>query len=244
MLEKIWANGVEYKGWDANAGAAGTLYPSNTPSWFTTNVGGGPLIPASFNSYDIICAKGSNPSNISAPAFAGSVVTVKWWMVDQPFPEGHHGPVIDYIASCNGPCSKVNPLDLKFVKIAQRGWINNSTYAEGFWATNQLIANNGTWPIKVPSELKAGEYIIRHELLALHVALNAIGKGPYYKDGGESYPQCISIKVGGTGTKSITGGISAESLYRGDEPGLAINIHTSPNHQDYIIPGPPVWSGA
>src|SRR4051812_28376769 len=88
MLEKIWGNGVEYKGWDANAGAAGTLYPSNTPSWFTTNVGGGPLIPASFNSYDMICAKGSNPSNISAPANAGSVVTVKLWMVDQPFPEG------------------------------------------------------------------------------------------------------------------------------------------------------------
>ena len=34
---------------------------------------------------------------------------------------------------------------LKFVKIAERGWVNDSTYTEGYWATDELIANNGTW---------------------------------------------------------------------------------------------------
>jgi hypothetical protein len=244
FLEKLWANNVEYKAWDPNAGASGTPYPSNTPSWFTTNVGGSPLKPVSANTNDIICAKGATPAKLSAPANAGSTLTVKWWMAGQPFPVAHWGPIIDYIAPCNGPCASVNPENLQFVKIAQKGWINPSTYQEGYWATNEMIDNNGTWPIRIPSGLKAGEYVVRTELIALHVADTALGKGPYYPDGAEFYPQCVSIKVGGTGAKTITGGIGAKSLYRGDEPGLAINIHTTPNHADYQIPGPALWWGA
>lgn len=244
FLEKLWANGIEYKAWSPNEGAEGTPYPSNTPSWYTTNVGGNPLKPVKANTNDIICALNASPANISAPANAGSTLTVKWWMAGQPFPQSHWGPVVDYIAACNGPCSKVNPASLRFVKLAQKGWINNTTYPEGYWATNQLVDNNGTWPIKIPTGLKAGEYVVRHELIALHVAYEAIGKGPYYTDGAEFYPQCVSVKVGGSGTKIITGGVDARALYRGDEPGLAINIHTSPNHADYVFPGPAVWSGA
>jgi hypothetical protein len=133
---------------------------------------------------------------------------------------------------------------LKFVKIAQKGWIDTSTYPQGFWATNEMIAANGTWDIHIPSGLKAGEYVVRNELIALHVANTAIGNGPYYIDGAEFYPQCVSIKVGGSGTKTITGGVGAKELYRGDEPGLAINIHTTNDHSDYVMPGPALWSGA
>ncbi|KAF2797357.1 lytic polysaccharide monooxygenase [Melanomma pulvis-pyrius CBS 109.77] len=244
FLEKVWANGVEYAAWDPNAGSLGTPYPNNIPSWYTTNVGGNPLKPVKANTNDIICALNASPANISIPINAGSALTVKWWQAGIPFPTSHWGPIIDYIAACNGPCSKVDPSSLKFVKIAQRAWIDNSTYAEGFWATNQMIASNGTWAIEIPSGLKAGEYVVRHELIALHVAFEAIGKGPYYTDGAEFYPQCVSIKVGGFGTKKITGGVGAKSLYRGDEPGLAINIHTTPNHADYVSPGPAIWWGA
>ncbi|KAF2865792.1 glycoside hydrolase [Massariosphaeria phaeospora] len=107
-----------------------------------------------------------------------------------------------------------------------------------------MIADNGTWPVRVPSNLKAGEYVIRHELIALHVANNAIGQGDYPADGAEFYPQCVTIKVPGTGTKVITGGVDARTLYKGSEPGLAINIHTTNMHWDYQFPGPAVWSGA
>lgn len=82
------------------------------------------------------------------------------------------------------------------------------------------------------------------ELIALHVAFTSIDQGPYYVDGAEFYPQCVSIKVGGSGTKEVTGGKGAKKLYRGDEPGLAIDIHTTNNHSDYIMPGPPLWSAA
>ncbi|KAF2108889.1 glycoside hydrolase [Lophiotrema nucula] len=246
FLEKVWANGMEYKAWDPNAGAEGTPYPGNTPSWFTTNKGGNPLKPNTFNTRDIVCALNSSPGNISAPINAGSTLTVKWWMGGQPFPPTHWGPVVNYIAACNGACSKANPLDLKFLKLDQKGWerTNTSYPAEGYWATNELVDNNGTWPIKIPEGLKAGEYVVRHELIALHVAFEAQGKGPYYTDGAESYPQCVSVKVGGTGTRVITGGVAAAALYKGDEPGMTINIHDSASggaYPNYEFPGPAVW---
>jgi lytic cellulose monooxygenase (C1-hydroxylating) len=125
-------------------------------------------------------------------------------MVNEPFPRTHHGPVITYIAPCNGPCAHIDPLTLKFVKIAQLGWLNNQSspgQSEGYWATDQLIDANGTWPIKIPTGLKAGEYVVRHELIALHLAFLDIGQPAYYNNGPEFYPQCVSIKVGGTGTK-------------------------------------------
>lgn len=243
FLEKVIANGIEYKAWNPNEGSTGVPYPSDTPSWYTTNVGGNPLTPNKFNTDDIVCALNGSPANISAPITAGSTLIVDWGMAGQPFPPTHWGPVIDYIAPCNGPCSKVKKENLKFVKIAQKGWINNSTFPEGYWATSELVDADGVWPIKIPAGLKAGEYVVRNELLALHVAFRAIGQGPYYKDGAESYPQCVSIKVSGSGTKVITGGVGAKNLYRGDEPGLALDIHQSPNHADYVIPGPPLWTG-
>lgn len=244
FLEKIWANGIEYTAWDPNAGSQGLPYPDDTPSWYTTNAGGGPIKPSGANTYEIICAKGSLPAPFSAPANAGSTLTVKWWMLGQPFPTEHRGPVIDYIAACNGPCADVNPADLNFVKIAEKGFMHPTERVEGYWATNEMIDNNGTWPIQIPAGLKAGEYVIRHELIALHVAFEAIGQGPYHFDGAEFYPQCVSIQVGGSGTKEITGGVGAGGMYRGDELGLAIDIHSPHDFSDYVIPGPALWSGA
>lgn len=94
----------------------------------------------------------------------------------------------------------------------------------------------------MPPNLAPGEYVLRHEIIALHVAFTSTG--PYSLDGAEFYPQCVSLQVDGTGTKAITGGVDARTLYKGNEPGLTLNIHTSPDHAGYVIPGPPVWTGA
>ena len=96
--------------------------------------------------------------------------------------------------------------------------------------------------MQIPPTLSPGEYVLRHEIIALHVAFTSTG--PYSLDGAEFYPQCVSLKVEGPGTKKITDGVDARSLYKGDEPGLFLNIHSSPEHADYIIPGPPVWKVA
>ncbi|KAF1979827.1 glycoside hydrolase [Bimuria novae-zelandiae CBS 107.79] len=240
MVYDIWANGHRYDGWNANGDLK--AYPSDTPAWYTANVGGGPLHPSDANQPQIICAKGGSNANFSAPIAAGADLRLRWWMADQAWPVGHHGPILSYLASCNGPCANVDMAALKFVKLEERGWINGSTYQEGYRASDDLIAHNGSWTVRIPPKLAPGEYVLRHEIIALHVAFTSTG--PYSLDGAEFYPQCVSLKVEGSGTKTITDGVDSRSLYKGDEPGLTLNIHSTPDHADYTIPGPPVWSDA
>jgi cellulase len=163
-VDDIWAPNpaVHYKGWNPNEFDT-TVYPNNTPGWYTTGQGGRPLYPISLNTYDIICNNASSPANISAPIAAGETVRVRWWEPG-PWPTNHKGPVIDYIASCNGSCSDVDARNLEFVKIAQTGWIDDSI-AEGFWAADRLLRDNSSWNIVIPKGLVAGEYVLRTEII-------------------------------------------------------------------------------
>jgi cellulase len=187
-------------------------------------------------------------------------VRVKW---DAPgeWPPSHKGPVVDYIAACNGPCSEAEPEALKFVKIAELGWIDASRDS-GFWAADKLrdddsscTSDSTLFPfircgflvcllticegnINIPSGLKAGEYVLRTEIIALHVADLP---EPF---GAEFYPQCVSLSVTGDGDKVVSGGVVAESLYKPTDPGVNYTtLHDGDEHADYIIPGPAVWSG-
>ncbi|OAL54106.1 glycoside hydrolase [Pyrenochaeta sp. DS3sAY3a] len=242
-VDEIWAPNpsVHYQGWNPNDYDT-VPYPNDTPGWYTENQGGNPLYPVAANQYNIICAKNSSPANISAPIAPGETVRVRWWNPGQ-WPPSHKGPVIDYIAPCNGPCSSVDPTTLRFVKIAELGWIDNSR-TEGYWAADALIDDNSSWNIKVPDGLKAGEYVLRTEIIALHVA-HLANPGPYSTYGAEFYPNCINLQVTGDGTKEITGGVDARTLYDGTEPGIDYKtLHETNEHGGYVIPGPAIWSGA
>ena len=134
-----------------------------TKPQYTTARGGQPLYPISTNTYAIICNNNSSPANISAPIAAGETLRVKWWNPG-PWPSNHKGPVIDYIAPCNGTCSTVDPRMLKFVKFAERGWIDDSR-EDGYWATDALLDDDSSWNITVPEGLEAGEYVLRTEII-------------------------------------------------------------------------------
>lgn len=77
--------------------------------------------------------------------------------------------MIDYIAPCNGPCSDVDATALKFVKIAELGWIDDRM-DEGYWAADKLLEDDSSWNITIPKALKAGEYVLRTEII---VSMNA-----------------------------------------------------------------------
>jgi hypothetical protein len=47
----------------------------------------------------------TEPAPISAPATAGSTVTLEWTQ----WPDSHKGPVITYMAQCSGDCSDYSP---------------------------------------------------------------------------------------------------------------------------------------
>lgn len=46
-----------------------------------------------------------------------------------------------------------------WAKVAQSG------YSNGVWASDALIAANGIYKFTIPSTLKPGQYLVRHEII-------------------------------------------------------------------------------
>lgn len=88
----------------------------------------------------------------------------------------------------------------------------------------------------IPKSLPSGQYLIRGEQIALHVA-ETYG-------GAQFYIGCAQVNVinGGDGTPGPL--VSIPGVYTGYEPGILINIYDLPsNFTGYQAPGPAVWSG-
>lgn len=180
-----------------------------------------------YASSDIICHKDATPGAISAEVKAGGSVELQW----TEWPESHHGPVITYLANCNGDCSTVDKTALKFFKIHEAGLIDGSS-APGSWASDDLIANNNSYTVTIPSAIASGNYVLRHEIIALHSAGET--------NGAQNYPQCLNLKVTGGGSDSPSGTLGTE-LYKATDPGIKISIYTSLD--SYEIPGPALYTG-
>lgn len=144
----------------------------------------------------------------------------------------HHGPVIDYLANCNGPCETVDKASLKFNKIDAVGLLGQSTGpgAAGFWGADKLRTNNNTWTVTIPSTVAKGNYILRHEIIALHAARTI--------NGAQNYPHCINLQVTGSGTDNLPSGTLGNALYKPGEPGIEIDIYKPLQYQ---MPGPPLY---
>lgn len=198
-----------------------------TIGWSTEATDLGFVDGSSYSSPDIICHKSAQPGAISAEVAAGKEVELQW----TEWPESHHGPVITYLANCNGDCSKVDKTDLEFFKIDEKGLIDGGE-APGKWASDDLISNNNTWSVTIPSDIAAGNYVMRHEIIALHSAGN--------KDGAQNYPQCLNFKVTGGGNASPQGTLGTK-LYKDTDTGITTNIYQSLS--SYDIPGPALFSG-
>ncbi|KAL9624074.1 MAG: hypothetical protein Q9160_001596 [Pyrenula sp. 1 TL-2023] len=219
----IVANGVWYPGWNP-----AYQYSNPVPKvagWASSNLDEGFVTPDAFSGPDIICHKSATPGQAYVKVTAGSKITLQWLST---WPVSHKGPVLDYLAACNGECTTVDKTKLSFIKLDAGGWISGSN--PGTWATDTLVANNVSWTTTVPSNLKAGNYVLRHEIIALHAA-QSVG-------GAQAYPQCINLQVTGTGTAVPSGGVSAATFYKSTDPGIVFNIYTS--FTSYQIPGPAV----
>lgn len=202
--------------------------PPETIGWSETATDLGFVDGSSYASSDIICHKSAKPGAISAPVKAGGSVELQW----TEWPESHHGPVITYLANCNGDCSSVDKTTLKFFKIDEAGLIDDSN-VPGTWASDKLISNNNSRTITIPSSIAAGNYVLRHEIIALHSAENT--------NGAQNYPQCFNLKVTGGGSDSPSGTLGT-ALYKDTDPGILVNIYQS--LKSYTIPGPALYTGA
>ncbi|KAL8750522.1 MAG: hypothetical protein Q9199_007006, partial [Rusavskia elegans] len=224
----IVAGGVYHPGYTINYAYS----PSHPPlaAWSVPeDKDTGFINPGSFSNPDVICHKGATPGELYATVAAGSTVELQW----TDWPESHHGPVIDYLANCNGECTSVDKTALKFNKIDAQGMFDHTTQP-GNWASDKLIAANNSWTVTIPKNVAPGNYVLRHELIALHSANN--------KDGAQNYPQCINLKVTGSGTDKLASGTPGMELYKPDDAGIFVNIYDTLTN--YTIPGPELYSGA
>lgn len=121
---------------------------------------------------------------------------------------------------------------MEFFKIDGVGLLDDTT-VPGNWASDTLIANNNSWTVTIPSDIAPGNYVLRHEIIALHSAGNA--------DGAQNYPQCVNLEITGSGTATPSGTLGT-ALYTSTDPGILINIYQTLT--EYIVPGPALYSDA
>ncbi|KAG8899326.1 hypothetical protein FRC01_010585 [Tulasnella sp. 417] len=153
------------------------------------------------------------------------------------YPQWTHaeGPVTVYLAACNAAnCNGVNSGSVKWFKIAEQGLISG-TLAKGSWANGVLMANL-KWPAKIPTNLKAGAYLLRMETLALHQA-----NTPQF------YPECVQLIVGGSGTALPPSEyqVSIPGAWGANDSGVKVDIYgeAAKTQTTYNIPGPRIWPG-
>ncbi|KAL2010277.1 hypothetical protein VTN00DRAFT_6084 [Thermoascus crustaceus] len=227
FVQNIVIDGKSYGGYIVNQ----YPYMSDPPEvvgWSTTATDLGFVDGTGYQGPDIICHRGAKPAALTAQVAAGGTVKLEW----TPWPDSHHGPVINYLAPCNGDCSTVDKTQLKFFKIAQAGLIDDNS-PPGIWASDNLIAANNSWTVTIPTTTAPGNYVLRHEIIALHSAGN--------KDGAQNYPQCINLKVTGNGSGNPPAGALGTALYKDTDPGILINIYQKLS--SYVIPGPALYTG-
>jgi len=224
-VSHIIVNGVYYQNYDPST----HWYQPNPPTvigWRAAQQDNGFIEPNNFGTSDMICHKAAIPGGGHATVAAGDKITIVW---DPVWPESHIGPVIDYLAACNGDCESVSKESLRFFKIDGAGY-DKST---GLWAADALRANGNSWLVQIPANLKAGNYVLRHEIIALH--------GGPQANGAQAYPQCVNLKVTGSGTV-VPSGVPGTSLYTATDAGILFNPYV--NDIQYPVPGPALIAGA
>ncbi|KAL5598294.1 uncharacterized protein BROUX77_006128 [Berkeleyomyces rouxiae] len=183
---------------------------------------------------DLVCnVNGGKAGTGFVSAAAGDKVTFEWYhdnRGDDILAASHKGPIVTYIAEY----TETNGASAIWSKIAEDGY-DGST-----WATDTLISNKGKYDFTLPTSLKAGKYLIRQEIIALHEG------DASYKDnsarGAQFYPTCAQFDISGTGSAVPDTNFDFNTGYTYSDPGIVFNVYGTVT--SYTIPGPEIWSGA
>ncbi|KAI5777587.1 glycosyl hydrolase family 61-domain-containing protein [Geopyxis carbonaria] len=220
-VAKYTWGGTDYTGWS----------PYNSASGQST-------IQRKYSSYDPIltpvgtnirCNNAGETSQLTASIAAGSEITATWaqWTHAE-------GPVTVYMAKCPGACSSFDGSGAVWFKIDEAG-LMSGTVGKGSWG-NTVILDTLKWTSTIPATLAPGEYLIRHEVLALHQA-----NTPQF------YPECAQLTVTGSGSASPSSEylISLPGGIQMSDPGVTIDIYAADQASNtvYVVPGPKVWTG-
>ncbi|KAJ3053477.1 Esterase/lipase/thioesterase [Rhizophlyctis rosea] len=184
------------------------------------------------------------PAALSAPVTAGSTVSLKWTL----WPDTHFGSTATYLAKCPGDCSTYSPgTAAVWFKIAEAGKISYGTGGlqgrKDKWATDAFVTG-APYTFTIPKSLANGNYIVRHEITALHGAYAYTAGKDGCSQGIQYYPSCFQITV--TGGGSATGPankVSIPGYITPSSPGVVYDGYKNEG-SPYPIPGPAVWDGS
>ncbi|SPO07044.1 related to cel1 protein precursor [Cephalotrichum gorgonifer] len=181
-----------------------------------------------------IRCNGGTSAKATAPAVPGDKISATWqqWTHAQ-------GPVLVWMYKCPGAFSSCDGSGNGWFKIDEGGFHGDGksvfldTETPSGWDIAKLVGG-GTWTSTIP-DLAPGNYLVRHELIALHQA-----NAPQF------YAECAQIELGGSGSGVPSGNYLAAipGYCKDSDPNIKvpINDHTAP--QTYTVPGPPVFGGA
>ncbi|CAM1509923.1 Fc.00g002580.m01.CDS01 [Cosmosporella sp. VM-42] len=184
------------------------------------------IIDVQCNGYTAGGVVGSQPAALHAPAAAGSTVSLHWTL----WPNSHVGPVLTYMARCpDTGCDAWEPgNEAVWFKVQQGGREGTSNT----WATSPLmVSGNSGINYTIPSCLKPGYYLVRHEIIALHSA--------YQYPGAQFYPGCHQLQVTGSGSTIPSDLVGFPGAYSGSDAGITYDSYKA---QTYDIPGPALFA--
>jgi len=136
----------------------------------------------------IACNTPGTPPPSSISIAAGDEITALYWYWLHPV-----GPMTVWLAYCGdgGDCSDVDVNEVGWFKIWEAGLLEGPNLAEGVWYQKWFQRWDGTpglWPVTIPASLKPGAYIIRHEILSIHI-----------ENKPQFYPECAHLNITGAG---------------------------------------------
>jgi hypothetical protein len=220
---------IDGKAFPGSNGAAGN--PSQSPIRKLNNDpnDGTPIFDPS--SADMSCGVKSSAVSTIATAKPGSKIDIFWqgptginWFHDT-------GPIITYMAACEGSCSSFTPsASTKWFKIAELGEKQPGT--PGTWYQKDL--NTGApASVTLPANLASGGYLLRQEIIALQ---NGQTEG-----GAEYYPTCVQLNVqGGASSMNPSPTVNFPGAYTKTDPGVFGNFYNP--GVVYVVPGGKVAS--
>ncbi|KDR73179.1 hypothetical protein GALMADRAFT_100803 [Galerina marginata CBS 339.88] len=179
----------------------------------------------------LTCGPGSTAGSLIADANPGDALTFDWRGEDLSHWPHNTGPMLTYLASCgSATCDKVDISKVKWFKIQQVGRKSGSSD----WAQADLMTG-GVASATLPSTLAPGNYLLRHEIIALHLATSM--------GGAEFYPACAQIRVGGsqTGAPQSSELVSLPGAYSDSDPGI-FDPSVFDTNAKYVFPGPAIAS--
>ncbi|KAI0353258.1 hypothetical protein OH77DRAFT_1484071 [Trametes cingulata] len=208
----------------AYAGNVPNNYQGPSPIRLVSDIG--PVKGAS--NPDLNCGLNAQLAELVVPANPGSAVEFQWSGGDHQKWPHNTGPLMTYLASCGSTtCDKFNGSDAQWFKIDQAGKKPND---DSQWV-QQDIMNGDSYTVTLPQNLPPGDYLVRHEIIALHLAVS--------KGGAEFYPACTQIRVGGNGSGKPSDTVTFPGGYHDDDPGI-FDPDVFDAGASYTFPGPPI----